>query len=295
MTPTSALLSALFSTLSFLVKTLPIVVVAIYLVSYSIKKGYMERLAEAIAPALQRFGVSEMAVVSVATCFISPTASYSMLSQAWREGKVDDKEVIAISFLNSFPSVFSHLYAFFIPFVIPVLGFAGVVYTAIRFAIAIVKSLIGLILARRWNAGQSEMKEKLKPVSPKENVLRIAMIMAVTYFAVSLLSEYGAFERIDLSFIPLNPNSLAIAAVEFFNVRAAVVLAAGFIDAGLSWKWAVVGLILGNVISFSARAVKHSLPMHISFFGKFGVKVVLLNSAVTLILDIFFLLLLMLA
>ncbi len=295
MTPTSALLSALFSTLSFLVKTLPIVVVAIYLVSYSIKKGYMERLAEAIAPALQRFGVSEMAVVSVATCFISPTASYSMLSQAWREGKVDDREVIAISFLNSFPSVFSHLYAFFIPFVIPVLGFAGVVYTAIRFAIAIVKSLIGLILARRWNAGQSEMKEKLKPVSPKENVLRIAMIMAVTYFTVSLLSEYGAFERIDLSFIPLNPNSLAIAAVEFFNVRAAVVLAAGFIDAGLSWKWAVVGLILGNVISFSARAVKHSLPMHISFFGKFGVKVVLLNSAVTLILDIFFLLLLMLA
>lgn len=295
MTPTSALLSALFSTLSFLVKTLPIVVVAIYLVSYSIKKGYMERLAEAIAPALQRFGVSEMAVVSVATCFISPTASYSMLSQAWREGKVDDREVIAISFLNSFPSVFSHLYAFFIPFVIPVLGFAGVVYTAIRFAIAIVKSLIGLILARRWNAGQSEMKEKLKPVSPKENVLRIAMIMAVTYFAVSLLSEYGAFERVDLSFIPLNPNSLAIAAVEFFNVRAAVVLAAGFIDAGLSWKWAVVGLILGNVISFSARVVKHSLPMHISFFGKFGVKVVLLNSAVTLILDIFFLLLLMLA
>ncbi len=295
MTPTSALLSALFSTLSFLVKTLPIVVVAIYLVSYSIKKGYMERLAEAIAPALQRFGVSEMAVVSVATCFISPTASYSMLSQAWREGKVDDREVIAISFLNSFPSVFSHLYAFFIPFVIPVLGFAGVVYTAIRFAIAIVKSLIGLILARRWNAGQSEMKEKLKPVSPKENVLRIAMIMAVTYFAVSLLSEYGAFERVDLSFIPLNPNSLAIAAVEFFNVRAAVVLAAGFIDAGLSWKWAVVGLILGNVISFSARVVKHSLPMHISFFGKFGVKIVLLNSAVTLILDIFFLLLLMLA
>ncbi len=295
MTPTSALLSALFSTLSFLVKTLPIVVVAIYLVSHSIKKGYMERLAEAIGPALQRFGVSEMAVVSVATCFISPTASYSMLSQAWREGKVDDREVIAISFLNSFPSVFSHLYAFFIPFVIPVLGFAGVVYTAIRFAIAIVKSLIGLILARRWNAGQSEMKEKLKPVSPKENVLRIAMIMAVTYFAVSLLSEYGAFERIDLSFIPLNPNTLAIAAVEFFNVRAAVVLAAGFIDAGLSWKWAVVGLILGNVISFSARAVKHSLPMHISFFGKFGVKIVLLNSAVTLILDIFFLLLLMLA
>ncbi len=286
---------ALLSTSIFLVKTLPIVVVAIYLVSYSIKKGYMEKLAAAISPALQKFGISEIAVVSVATCFISPTASYSILSQAWREEKVDDREVIAISFLNSFPSVFSHLYAFFIPFVLPVLGFAGAVYTAIRFAVAVVKSLLGLILARRWNTGQSDGGAEIRPISPGENVLRIAIIMAVTYFAISLLSEYGAFEKISLDFLPLNPSSLAIAGVEFFNVRAAVVLAAGFIDAGLSWKWAVVGLILGNVISFSARAVKHSLPMHVSFFGKFGMKIVLLNSIVTLILDIFFLLLLILA
>ncbi len=283
---------ALLSTTIFLARTLPIVVLAVYLVSYSIKKGYMEKLAAAIGPALQKLGISEMAVVSVVTCFISPTASYSILSQAWREGKVDDREVIAISFLNSFPSVFSHLYAFFIPFVLPVLGFAGVVYTAIRFAVAVVKSAVGLILARKWNTGQSSGDAEIKPFSPGENVLRIAVIMAVTYFAVSLLSEYGAFENISLDFFPLNPSSLAIAGVEFFNVRAAVVLAAGFIDAGLSWKWAVVGLILGNVVSFSARAVKHSLPMHVSFFGKFGVKIVLLNSLVTLILDIFFLLLL---
>lgn len=286
---------AAYSTAIFLLKTLPIVAIAIYFVSYTIKKGYMERFAHFLQPMLKKFGVNEIAAVSVAACFISPTASYSILSQAWREGRVDGREIIAISFLNSFPSVFSHLYAYFIPFVIPVLGFAGIVYTSIRFAVAIIKSAFGLILSRKWGNDGVRADLDIKPISPRENIVRIATIMAVTYFAVSLASEYGLFGRVgeSLAFLPLNPNALAIAGIEFFNIRAAVVLAAGFIDKGLHWKWAVIGLILGNIISFSTRAVKHSLPMHVAMFGKFGVKIVLLNSIATLVLDVIFVILLL--
>ncbi len=97
-----------------------------------------------------------------------------------------------------------------------------------------------------------------------------------------------------LKFLPLKAEAVTIAIVEFFNIRSAVVTAAGFIDTGLEWKWAVIGLILGNVISFSTRSVKHSLPMHLSLFGKFGVKIVLLNSIATLLLDIIFIILLLL-
>ena len=286
---------AILSTLLFLLKTLPIAVVTIYLISYLIRKGYMERITLSIQPLLRRFGVSEIAVLSVATCFVSPTASYSILSQAWREGKVDERGVVAISFLNSFPSVFSHLYSYFIPFVIPVLGFAGIVYTLTRFAVAIVKSLFGLLLLRKWSGNIIEKDVKITTASPSENILRISVIMATSYFVVSLASELGIFNTLadTLSFLPVNSNSLAIAVVEFFNIRAAVVVAASLIDSGMHWKWAVVGLILGNVISFSARAVKHSLPMHVSFFGKFGIKIVALNSLATFILDIFFIVILL--
>lgn len=291
----SAVGKAAYSTAAFLIKSLPVVVIAIYAVSYSIKKGYLERFALFLQPALRKFGVSEFAVISFATCFVSPTASYSMLSQAWREKKVDDREVIAISFLNSFPSVFSHLYAYFIPFVIPVLGFAGVVYTAVRFAVAAIKSLIGLLLSRSRKNSDTSAPE-LSPLSVSQNVVRIGAVMAATYFIVSLLSQLGVFDLMaeSLKFLPFRAEAVTIAIVEFFNIRSAVVTAASFIDAGLEWKWAVIGLILGNVISFSTRSLKHSLPMHLSLFGKFGVKIVLLNSIVTLILDIFFVVILLL-
>ncbi len=281
---------AAYSTAVFLAKTLPIVAIAFYLVSYSIKKGYLERFSKRIEPFLSKAGLSELAAISAATCFVSPTAGYSMISQAWREGKLTEKDVIAISFLNSFPSVFSHLYAFFIPFVIPVLGFAGIVYTATRFGVAAIKSLIGYVMAIRWRSDTKVEEVKVKPFSPSENLIRVGVIMAITYFLVSLASQYGVFNVLSKSayFVPFPPNAIAISVVEFFNVRAAVVMAAGLISTGLSWKWAVIGLILGNVISFSARSIKHSLPMHLSLFGKFGVKIVILNAIATLILDIVF-------
>ncbi len=279
---------AAYSTALFLAKTLPVVAITFYLISHSIRKGYLERLAKFLEPLLKRAGISEIAAVSVAVCFLSPTASYSMLSQSWREGKISNREVIAISFLNSFPSVFSHLYAFFLPFVIPVLGFAGIIYTATRFVVAIVKSCIGLILARKWKSSSHAERISVESFSPTLNLIRVGVVMAVTYFLASLAFQHGVFDVLSdaAHFMPLPPNSVAIAAVEFFNVRAAVVLAAGFIDEGLHWKWAVVGLILGNVISFSARSIKHSLPMHIALFGKFGTKIVALNAIATLAIDL---------
>jgi len=221
-----------------------------------------------------------------------------MLSQAWKEGEISKREVIAISFLNSFPSVFSHLYAFFVPFVIPVLGFAGILYTATRFGVAIIKSTLGYILAIKWRSdAEKEILMEVKPISVKENFGRVAIIMALTYFIVSLASEFGVFREFSsfVRFIPLDPNAIGIAFVEFFNVRAAIVMAAGLIEDGMKIKWAVIGLILGNVISFSTRSVKHSLPMHLALFGRFGVKIVLLNSIATLILDVLFIILILVA
>ncbi len=290
--------NALLSTLFFLIRTYPIVVLVLYIVSVSLKKGYMDRLNSALSPILSKAGLSDIAALSVTTSFLSPVASYSMLSQAWREGRVGDREVIAVSFLNSFPSVFSHLYSFFLPFVIPVLGFAGVVYTLIRLAVALVKTVIGYFLAVKWaeNVEIDVGGLNKAQISVSENAIRVGVVMVVTYFIATFLFELGIFNVFNpnISALPLPSSSIAIALVEVVNFRAAVVLGASFLSEGAGWKWIVVGLMLGNVISFSTRSVKHSLPMHLSLFGRFGVKIVLLNSAATLLLDLAVIILLLL-
>jgi len=286
-------MNVIYSTLRFLASTVPIIALASYLVSYSINRGMMEKIALKIEPILSRLNLDQITVTSVAVCFISPTAAYSMLSQALKERKIDEREVIAASFLNSFPATFSHIYTFFLPFVIPILGWAGVLYTIIRLLVALLKSLIGLVLASIWKRDEDFRRElKHRRVNPLrstlENLKRVVPMMAVTYFIVSLLSEHGFFESVRhiLNFLPFDPNVLTISAIEFINVRAAVVVSAGMLRSGvLTPKWIVIGLILGNVITLSTRFVKHSLPLHLSLFGRLGIKIVLLNAIVTLLLD----------
>ncbi len=288
-------MNILLDTLRFVASTIPIIALASYLVSYSINKGIMEKISAKIEPILSKLNLDQITVASVAVCFVSPVAAYSMLAQALKEKKIDEKEVIAASFLSSFPATFSHIYSFFIPFVIPILGWAGVIYTALRLLVAMVKSAIGFALALKWRDRREVVKRKIehRRVDPLkstwENLKRVIPIMAATYFIVSILSAYGIFDNFKeiFGFLPLDPNVITISAVEFVNVRAAVVLAAGMFERGiLSPKWVVVGLILGNVITFSTRFVKHSLPLHISLFGRLGVKIVVLNAIVTLILDV---------
>lgn len=288
-------METIITTLKFMATTIPIIAVVTFLTSYSIKKGLMEKLTRLFTPIMERFNIGHIVAISALTCFVSPTAAYSILAQSWREGKISEKDVIAASFLNSFPSVFSHLYSFFIPFVIPVLGWIGVVYVSLRAAVAIIKSFIGLILAKIWSSGDNhaEVTYERKDLDPFRSTVktlkRIIPVMAVTFLTASYLSEIGVFDKFAelLDFLPLNANAIAIAAMQLFDMRTAIVLTAGMLENGvISPRWAVAGLLLGNIITFSTRYVKHSLPLHVSLFGKLGVKIVLLNAAVTLILDV---------
>jgi len=280
---------ALYDTAIFLIKTLPIVAFASYLISYSFRRGYIEKLSRFLSPLIVRFRLSEMAILSISTCFLSPTASYSILAQAWRENKISRREVIALSLLNSLPSAFSHLYTFFIPFVIPILGFAGLIYTLIRLLTSLIKSFLGYFLSIEWRTGHLPKSTQVSS-PPSENLVKVALIMATTYFLVSLFIKSGLLNFLprSLELLPLPSESLMISAVSFLNARMAVVFAAGFQNTGLSWKWIVIGLVLGNVITLSARSIRHSLPMHMSLFGKFGLKIVLINSSITLLLDLIF-------
>ncbi len=286
------ILEVVYSTLKFLALTLPIIAIVSYITSLLINRGSMEKIAQFLEPILAKLNLSQVTVVSTAVCFLSATASYSILSQALREGKISDKEVIAVSFINSFPATLTHVYGFFIPFVIPVLGVVGVFYTILRLAVALIKSFLGLFLAWKWRSERECISIPVQQTSPLlsvfDTVKKTLPIMAVTFIAIQFLSQLGVFDelRYTLDFIPLNPSVIAISVVEFFNTKAAVVMSAGLLqNKEISEKWVIVALMLANVATFSTRYVKHSLPLHVSLFGRLGLKIVALNAAVSLILD----------
>lgn len=283
--------AAIITTAKFLVQTLPVVAVASIITSFMVRKGIMNRISTITRPILKRLNLSDITATSVAVCFISATASYSMLAQALRDGIVDEREVIAASFVNSFPSTVSHTYRFFIPYVIPVLGWTGAIYTALRMLVAIAKSMMGVAMARAWRTEVDGEPEVGEPVLHSSGSLlwRVSLIMAVTYFLVQIASQLDVFREVSsfLSFLPVSSSIIAITATELVSTRAAIAMGAGMLESGdISTKWLLIALMLGNVITLSTSYVKHSLPFHVSLFGKLGVKIVVLNALASLVLDL---------
>lgn len=282
---------AMVSTLRFLAFTLPLIAITAAATSFTIRRGLMDRLAEKTQPMLERINLSHITATSVALCFVSATASYSVLAQALKDEAIDEREVIAASFINSFPSMFSHTYRFFIPFVIPVLGWTGIIYTVLRMLVALIKSGFGVVMARVWKRQNKGTVQSVEyRVGTTASLLkRTAVMMAATYFLVQIASQLGVFKTVSehLYHLPLEPPVITIVATQLINAKAAVVVGAGLLERGeISKKWLLAALMLGNVITLSTSYVKHSLPFHISLFGKLGVKIVALNAIASLFLDI---------
>jgi len=286
-------LKALMATAEFLAVTTPVIGLTTFFTSYLLKKGYFHGMSKRILPILTKFRVNNLLIASALISAVSPVAGYTLLAESLRQKMLDERNVIAASFMNSFPTLLNHL-----PSLIPILapiGLIGLAYLLTRVIVSASKSLMGIIYARkRFNESSFESspigKEEVDPLrSTIRMLVKVIPVMGVTFFVVCLLTEIGFLDKLAelLIFIPLNPYVLMIALTEFMSLTAAVALTANLISTSrISFKWALTGLLLGNVISFSTKYIKHSLPFHLSLFGKLGVKIVLLNAAASLLLDL---------
>jgi len=296
-------LNSLKISLIYTVKMLSIILPTIFLMNYLINSGVMERLLETLLPLVKHLNINPISLSSILACLL--TVGYSILAEGLRSGKISEEEVIATSLANSFPSILSHTLTFFLPVVIPILGLTGVIFLIIRLGVALVKSILGILyLWRISRGGDTEKGLKIKGYKKRDvkaslySTLkfskRVVPVMFITMFLVVLLSNLGVFQYLNSLIMPvterfhLNPNIGLLALTEVINVYGAVVMAGEFLrESILSPREVLIGLVIGNVVTFSSRYVKHSLPLHLALFGpRLGSKIVMINGIITLLLDI---------
>jgi len=312
--------SSLLYAAYYTVKIVPIIAIGIFVTSLAVNLGLMRKLDPLIKPLSSKANISAVAALSVVTCSFSTTAGYSMLVDGLNEKIVSERELIATTVISSFPSILSHLFTFFIPVVIPILGLTtGSIYVCLIGLAAFLKSCIGIILARLWLKSTSSKPQPPgldpapAPVGDKNKALnksakstykllkRIVPTMFITLFLVSVALELNLFESFSAILEPitnilgLESEVALISATEIVNSYAGIILAGSLLSEGLiSTKGVLIALLLGTVVSFSARFVKHSLPLHVSLFGpKLGSKTVAINAGTTLVIDVLFIIVLL--
>jgi hypothetical protein len=258
-----------------------------------------------VARPLFRFGhLGDHCSAAFTTAFFSGVSANAMLLDFFKEGHINRRQLFLSNFVNQLPAFFLHLpTTFFI--VLPLTGWAGVMYFLITLLAVLMRTAGFLIYGRltlsartietRTDAGDKNVRnpksladlwERIKSRLPRR-IARIAAYVVPIYTLVFVLNAMGLFNvlrealagYVVTSIMPMESLSVIILsfAAEFTSGFAT---AGALLEAGvLTVKQTVLALLIGNVLAFPVRALRHQLPRYIGIFApKMGTQLLLLGQ-----------------
>jgi hypothetical protein len=267
--------------------------------------GWTRSFGALAGPVFKFANLNSRCSAAFTAAFISGVAANSMLLDFYKEDKITRRQLFLTNFINQFPAYFLHLpTTFFI--VIPLTGRAGMLYFLITFAAAVLRTTLFLICGHLL-PDQNTVTERVETVPDKERTVRrdkagllkgirekfprrivsITVYVVPVYVFVFVINSLGIFGEIRTwmaqyvvtAFVPVEALSMVVLsfAAEFTSGFAA---AGALQNAGiLTIKQTVLALLIGNIVAFPVRAVRHQLPRYIGIFSpKMGTQLLLMGQ-----------------
>ncbi len=264
--------------------------------------GWTGKLGRLGAPLFRFARLGNHCSAAFSAAFVSGATANAMLYDFWKEGKISRYQLILTNLTNQFPAFFLHLpTTVFI--VLPLTGWAGGLYFILTFLAAVLRFLLVLLWGNRKPAvtvdqaaldteagGPEKRRPALRTILGQKlprRLMSVATYVVPIYVAVFLMSNVGLFDWtrqwlaqwVATRFLPVEALSLVV-------VSFAAEYTSGFAAAGallqegvLSTQQAVLALLIGNVVAFPIRALRHQLPRLMGIFApKLGMQLMLLGQ-----------------
>ncbi|MGB9987017.1 nucleoside recognition protein [Salarchaeum japonicum] len=246
----------------------------------------------------------------------SPTAGYGMLAEFREEGLSDAATLIAVT-INTFFGFVQHIFTFYLPVLIPILGLeVGVMYVGARAAISLAITLTGILagmvllsspepLSATPSGPDTEnatRREKLQEAGERtaSKLTTIVPRLAVVYLAVAWLTTNDFANarlladaatgvtgmslpdvpaRSLLDTVGLPAAAVPVVAVFAVDTTSGAATIAPLLDGTFTARQAVATMLIGGIVSFAFSTFKRSIPFQYGIWGpSFGSKVVALNT-----------------
>jgi len=271
--------------------------------------GWTRTLAVLARPFF-RFGhLGNHCSAAFTAAFFSGVTANAMLLDFFKDEKITRQQLYLSNFINQLPAFFLHLpTTFFI--VIPLTGLAGMLYFLVTFLAVMLRTIVFLAYGHaRLPAHVDEtgiaktfttigkdrrgegMWRRIKSRLP-QRLARITVFVVPIYILVFILTAMGLFQLLRetlaryvvTTFMPMESLSVIILsfAAEFTSGFAA---AGALLEAGiLTVKQTVLALLIGNVLAFPVRALRHQLPRYIGIYSpKMGTQILLMGQGFRII------------
>lgn len=287
-----------------------LVSVSVYLANVAVAFGLVETIAGLSRLLTGPANLPDEVGTAILMTTASTTAGYSMLADLWESDYLDDRATLIAVVMNTFFGFAQHVFTYYIPVLIPILGFeVGVLYVSLRALIALAITLVG-ILAGALLLSEANVDEavQLDPDAlddeeqrPKERLLaawdrtrptlrRLVPRLVVVYTLVTLLVGRYDLTAITGSADPLvglvglPATAVPVIAVYTLDTTSGAATIAPLLGGVFTPRQAVATLLLGGIISFAVSTFKRSIPFQYGIWGpEFGTKVIVVNTALKIV------------
>jgi hypothetical protein len=271
--------------------------------------GWTNTLAVLARPLFRFSNLGSHCSAAFTAAFFSGVSANAMLFDFYKEGKITRSQLFVSNFMNQLPAFFLHLpTTFFI--VIPLTGWAGALYFLLTFAAVMLRTICLVLyghsgLSKNEAAADEKIKSKMAANAKKagniwqgikkkfpRRIKRIVMYVVPIYILIFILNDMGLFKMarqwlsgyVVTTFIPMEALSVVILSftAEFTSGFAA---AGALLDAGiLTVRQTAIALLIGNIIAFPIRALRHQLPHYIGIYApKMGVQLLAMGQGLRIV------------
>lgn len=262
--------------------------------------GWTRQVAVLARPFFKFSNLENQCSAAFTTAFISGAAANAMLLDFYKEKKISTLQLFLSNYINQFPAFFLHLpTTVFI--VIPLTGKAGGLYFLITFLAALFRTILFLIFGRfclKQKKSVLHHQRHTRPLKKKTikdivaligkrlpwRIINIVIWVLPIYTIVFVLNINGFFDYLNHRLIlGIAFNLMPIESLSVVMLSFAAEFASGFAAAGalmtagiLTTKQTVIALLLGNILAFPVRALRHQLPRYLGIFSpKMGLQLLL--------------------
>jgi hypothetical protein len=249
---------------------------------------------------------------AILTTAASTTAGYATLAEYRESGLLDDRATLVAVTINTFFGFVQHVFTFYVPVLIPILGVEiGVTYVSARAGIALAITVTGVlaggVLLSERNVDRSVIDEidatgpadddrtgrervreagekswsTLRRIVPRLAVVYTLVIAFVTYYDVESLTSVA--EPIT-GLLGLPGAAVPVIAAYTLDTTVGAVTLAGTEAGVFTTRTAVASLLIGGILSFAVSTFRRSIPFQYGVWGtEFGTKVIAVNTALKLV------------
>jgi len=309
------LYSVLDTFLRMLVRILPILIVSLFGTEILVQLGFMKKLEPIGKPLTRISRLPPVSTVTFITGIGSVVAANTMLATYHNNGRINDRELVLSSLLNSIPVYIKEVFTYQLPVILPLLGlWIGIIHFMTFWLSGFLK-LVFIIVGGRIllgkvrelssagnpcvhnptpenNPGPRPFKQVLVDAfnTQKKLFLKITVVYVIVTFIVLFCMELGLFKWVDGLVAPMTARfglpSEVIGPVTAYIISPIVGITSMSTllqSHQVTDYQAIVALLIGGFLMIPVMHLRYMLPKYISIFGaRLGTLIILLSMGFSL-------------